>query len=383
MNKRIISVLLLGFLLYLSILTNVYASSGALKKASIKKCPNGKYYGYHSSNNHWHEAQANSKISSGWIAVGSVLPGDPCPNGGNKASNTVVKSNSNKTSNAVSNKTSNVVNNKTSNTTNNKVSNISSNTNSNKNTIVTPIEQTNKNSNSNSIDIDSENNLDINNNEEEREIKSSETGIDEIIINNQSIIIKEDNIEYTTISSKVSIDIKLKDSNATYSIEGKTDNLSIEDNNEIKIIVTAQDESQKIYNLIVKRKKIESEVRLSSLEVNNNLVELSSNMIKVSVNNNENELNIDYKLTNASADLIITKNGKECENGDELSEGINLYTLKIVDEDNNEYSYGLIVERVTESIENDSENDAPPIIPELGFLIGGGVVGYKIGRKKF
>lgn len=64
---------------------STFATTGALKRDSIKKCPDGKHYGYHTSKGkiHWHEAEA-SNASSGWSAIGPVLSGDPCPK---KASN--------------------------------------------------------------------------------------------------------------------------------------------------------------------------------------------------------------------------------------------------------------------------------------------------------
>ena len=71
------------FIVLLLIITiPVNATRGALRKASIKKCSDGRYYGYHSSNGtiHWHLAEAHPEMSSGWAAVGDPLSGDPCPN---------------------------------------------------------------------------------------------------------------------------------------------------------------------------------------------------------------------------------------------------------------------------------------------------------------
>ncbi|MBR0480618.1 hypothetical protein IJJ46_02230 [Candidatus Saccharibacteria bacterium] len=77
------------------------ATSGALKKASIKKCPNGLTYGYHGKNNHWHQAEA-SNTSSGWSAVGSELSGDPCPSGGSSNINSTPKKTTTQTNNSSS-----------------------------------------------------------------------------------------------------------------------------------------------------------------------------------------------------------------------------------------------------------------------------------------
>ena len=73
-NKRIIMILLLTFLVIGNI-TNVNASSGRLRKASIKTC-NGVTYGQHSSDNHWHVASRNSDGS--YSATGNPIYSDPC-----------------------------------------------------------------------------------------------------------------------------------------------------------------------------------------------------------------------------------------------------------------------------------------------------------------
>lgn len=76
MNHRLaIPIAIVGLLLFAP---TVHASSGALRKASIKQCPNGIYYGQHGGDNHWHQAEA-SNTSSGWSAVGEAFYYDPCP----------------------------------------------------------------------------------------------------------------------------------------------------------------------------------------------------------------------------------------------------------------------------------------------------------------
>ncbi len=76
--KKVVKLSILLMILFLFGITNVYASSGALKKDSIIKCPDGLYYGQHGSDNHWHEAERSNTWSS-WTAVGDIIPGDdPC-----------------------------------------------------------------------------------------------------------------------------------------------------------------------------------------------------------------------------------------------------------------------------------------------------------------
>ena len=63
---------------------NVNASSGRLRKDSIKTC-NGVTYGQHSSDNHWHIASENSDGS--YSATGNPIYSDPCNYSDNSSSN--------------------------------------------------------------------------------------------------------------------------------------------------------------------------------------------------------------------------------------------------------------------------------------------------------
>lgn len=75
--KKAISFIIIFSCLFVS---NVNATSGALRKDSIKTCSNGITYGNHSSNDeiHWHEAKKDNDVSSGWIAIGDPIYNDPC-----------------------------------------------------------------------------------------------------------------------------------------------------------------------------------------------------------------------------------------------------------------------------------------------------------------
>ena len=58
----------------------VNATSGALKSNSVKTCPNGKLYGYHGNDKHWHEAEYTPRDKgSNYTAIGDPIYGDPCP----------------------------------------------------------------------------------------------------------------------------------------------------------------------------------------------------------------------------------------------------------------------------------------------------------------
>ena len=74
----------------------VYASSGFLRKNSIKTC-NGVSYGQHSSDNHWHKAVLND--NGGYNAEGDPIYSDPC---GNNQNNNNINNNSGNSANNTS-----------------------------------------------------------------------------------------------------------------------------------------------------------------------------------------------------------------------------------------------------------------------------------------
>lgn len=291
MKRKMISICILLMITMAINITNVYATSGALQKNSIKTCPNGITYGYHSSNGtiHWHQAEAHPEMSSGWAAVGDALSSDPCPN-------------------------------------NNESTNQSNNTSNENNT--------------------SSNNQTNTNTEENK--KSNDTGILKLTLNKDTFYTVEEITEYSSITKKLDIKVETNDEKATYEIEGNIDELSKEKVNEIKIIVTAEDGTQKTYLLNITREIKESYVRIRTLKINGNSIYFDSdNNGEVSITNDEDKLEIEYVLSNTNANLIITKNGVEVENGSQIDIGKNNYLLTIIDEDDNEYSYNLVVERMT------------------------------------
>jgi len=78
MNRRKYIVFIIPIISILVSFLNVNASSGALLKKSIIKCPDGYYYGQHGADKHWHQAERSS-VSSGWTAVGDIITAeDPC-----------------------------------------------------------------------------------------------------------------------------------------------------------------------------------------------------------------------------------------------------------------------------------------------------------------
>lgn len=329
MKRKLISMSLLLTLAFIFNTTDVFATSGALRKNSIKTCPNGITYGLHgdgAGGTHWHQAEQHSQMSSGWAAVGDPLSSDPCPKNDNNT-NQNNNSNSNQTNSNQSNNTS-----KENNTTaNNNQTNTSSN-NENK--------------------------------------KSNDTSISKLTINGKSIYSIDDTMEHTVATSKVDISVETKDKNAKYEIQGNVEELSKEKTNEFKILVIAEDGTQKTYILNITREVKDSYVRITSLNINGSSVYFSlDKKEEVSLSNSEDKLNIEYKLSNTNANLIITANGKEVKNGDNIEVGKTNYLLTIVDEDGNESSYELVVERMTKFDETMSFILGLATLGGIGYLI--------------
>jgi len=86
---------------------DVHATSGALRRRTIKTCPNGVTYGLHgngNNNTHWHEAKTNGES---YYATGEPLSGDPCPESStNKGTAESTKKSSNDTSSSTQSTTS-------------------------------------------------------------------------------------------------------------------------------------------------------------------------------------------------------------------------------------------------------------------------------------
>ena len=80
--------ILLVIILFTSM--NVYASSGALRKSSIKTCPDGITYGSHKGEGtlHYHKATYNGKQ---YYPDGNAIANDPCPKSGNAVKKTTRK----------------------------------------------------------------------------------------------------------------------------------------------------------------------------------------------------------------------------------------------------------------------------------------------------
>lgn len=261
MLKKYIKILL--FIVVFIVCDNVTATSGALKKNSIKTCPNGITYGYHKD--HWHVASSNGK---NYYAKGSAISKDPCPREAEK----VTKS--------------------------------------------------------------------------PEVVKSSDTSIDKIIINDISIEeIKEE--MYTEINQKdIKVTIITHDKNAKTEIYGNQKNLEVNEINEYKIVVTAENNNTKKYVLKIKRNQIQSDVYIKKFTIDGTEETFDNNKnLTLKILNNNYTLNYNYELSDKDAELKIYKNGTLIDSLDNVNIG-DKYTLIIYDKDGNINEYYLNIVKV-------------------------------------
>lgn len=327
-RRSAIAILLFGILLLLP--NDVYATPGFLKKDSIKTCPNGNTYGYHSQDNHWHAA-TRSGSDDRWRASGDPLPGDPCPSSGasgnnNSSSSTSSSSPSGSSSanNSGSSSSSNNSSSPSSPSSSGKPSNSSSSSGSN-----------NTSSNGASSSLNSPNNSSIaeQGTESKEETKSGDTSIKTLKINGHEVPLTSSPLYYALEDESLdSIDIELNDSKATYSISDYNPDFTDEKSaQEIAITVTAEDGTVKIYTLDVVKK-------IPSVGLNV-WVKEDSNQIKLQDSSKEYTLDdvpfwqnkqcFVYELANNTANVEITSNGNVVTDCATLNVGSNHIVFKI------------------------------------------------------
>lgn len=323
MRKSKYIILVLIVFVFSSIEVN--ASSGRLRKNSIKTC-NGVTYGQHSDDNHWHIAKEKD---GNYYATGNPIYSDPCSSSDNSLDN----SSSDESSN-------NVLNNSSSN--DNSLNDGSGNT-------------TNKDEPTTS----------------KQEIhKSSDNTLKAIIIDDYEVAVS-DNIEYSTSKEKVNIEVTTNDNKATYEIKNNSV-LSVGDNR-ITIEVTAEDGNIKIYNININRKIILSSDTGIKVVVDDEEVKFTDYKAKIYVESSVKSINFGYTLSDEKAKAVV----------DELSElksGDNIINIKVTAEDGTKQTYEIDIYKYSKTED--------VIYTILGFSFLGGI-GYgiyyvikKIWRKK-
>lgn len=338
-KRKIFIALLFAFMLLINV-SEVYASSGKLRKASIKTC-NGVTYGQHSSDNHWHVASQNADGS--YSATGDAMYTDPCASNNNNNSN---NNNENK------NEDNKDANNKDE--TNKQPENTTGNTNNNN--------TSNNNNNSNSSD-DDRFSVVVDTWEEP---KSSDNSLKSLTIDGKQVEVSE-KITYSTQKTKIEIIAETNDSKAKYEVQNN-ENLKIGDN-EVIIKVTAEDGSVKNYNIKVNRKLILSSETNITITIDGEEVVFTDKKGTFNVSSSTKTIEIDCKTKDENAKF-------EMEKLESLKTGDNIIKIKVTAEDGTEVEYELNIYKYTKGEETIST------IISLGIFGGIGYGIYYFVKKK-
>lgn len=363
MKKSLYIIILL--LLFLVCSVKVDASSGFLKKASIKTC-NGVMYGQHSSDNHWHVAEEkNGK----YYAAGDPFYTDPCTlsNTPDEDDSSDSEDNNNQENNQEDNQ-----------------QNPGDNSNNNDDLGNTDDDQSNSSDGENKDDIEdrpipdnkhedevedntpsSPGNVDDSSNNEyvppiQEELKSNDNSLKSIIIDGKNVEIK-DNITYSTTNDKVDIKVTTADDKASYEI--KNNSVLNLGNNIITIEVKAEDGTIKIYTVNVNKKTALSSDNSIKIIVNGEYVVFDNfNIATIYVGSFTNNVSIDYELSDDKATVEIPAINN-------LETGDNILEIKVAAEDGSSDTYQLIIHKYTKTSDLLSTIFSIVFVGVLGFGI--------------
>lgn len=171
-------------------------------------------------------------------------------------------------------------------------------------------------------------------------VLDSNKNIKSISIDNTNIEVK-DTMEYNTYSKVNNIDIELESTKSKYEVSNYS-NISIGDNN-IKIIVTSEDNTSKEYNLNIKYLE---EPNISSISINNDNIDINDYM--------------EYHTTLDSVNINTLSNSKvEYDSDIKLNDGINNVELKLLDNNDNvykTYTLSIVKDSISSSNDDNKEN---------------------------
>lgn len=364
--------------------TNVSATGGALRKATIKTCPNGITYGLHSDGQggtHWHVAITNGQ---NYYPDGSALPEDPCPGvhgnqgtagstsgSSNSTTNNSGKNESNRqssNSNNISNSNSSTNNNTevTENNKNTQSKKESNNSNNKKNAKRSNKANKNRKNNKSSKNNSNKDNSkssntnkkeEVNNNESDSKLlikktKSNDTSIKKLTIDGKLINLSKE-IVYETNKNKVKIKIIANDENAEVTFNNKE--LKIGDNL-FEVVVTAENGEEKKYNFNIKRNKIIKKAKFKEFIFNGKKLTFNNNEEKIIIYNNNQKVNYSYKLNDTNNKVAIYQNNKKVDEIISINNN-DIIKLLLINENGESNEYTIMVEKL------------PKIVEKLGYII--------------
>ncbi len=208
-------------------------------------------------------------------------------------------------------------------------------------------------------------------------VKSSDTSLKKVSIDEEDIAIAN-NMVYSTTKESVTIRVIANDSKATLDYQ-KNPNLTIGEN-VVSIKVTAENGSVKNYKLSITREKILSANKNIKIFVMGQ--EVIFNLFKsdvINIASDQEKLDITYELEDSNAHVEIIGN-------ENLQVGHNEIIVRVIAENGEEQDYTLIVEKEETKAEiKEDEKSELGIFAALGssaLLGGAGYLIYKGIKKK-
>ena len=281
---------IVSIFVFLLLITNVYATGGGLRRATIKTCPNGVTYGMHSDGHggtHWHRAATNG---DNYYAVGDAIYSDPCPgSSGNRGTAENTQGGNNNSGG------------------------------SNNSYIAQPTAPP-------------------------VVVKSDDATIKSITVDGTSIEVN-DVMTFETEEDTISISVSTNHSKATSKINGDTEKLTSKEENKFEIVITAEAGNTKTYILNVTRKPKTSNTKLS-LKINGLSATFDQdNNCETTELFSTKKVKFTYELSNETSSLKIYKDNKEIKDEDEIVLGENNYKFIITDENGDFVEYNLKIDK--------------------------------------
>lgn len=205
-------------------------------------------------------------------------------------------------------------------------------------------ESNNNDSNNTSSNNKSDNNNLVNNNQSEvkQVVKSDDTSLKYVKINNKPIVISE-TMTYETTGKNIDLDIKANDNKAT--VEFNIPELNTGEN-EVIIKVTAEAGNIKEYKLIITKNEVISNVVIKEFILGASKVDFKNNKATINKLANESSFKYSYKLSSISAKLLLYLNNKEVTKLDNIKDK-DIIKLVVVDKDDNKNTYEIEVKEMS------------------------------------
>lgn len=203
-------------------------------------------------------------------------------------------------------------------------------------------ESNNNDSNNNTLSNNESDIVNNNQSEVKQVVKSDDTSLKYVKINNKPIVILE-TMTYETTGKNIDLDIKANDNKAT--VEFNIPELNTGEN-EVIIKVTAEAGNIKEYKIIITKNEVISNVVIKEFILGASKVDFKNNKATINKLTNESSFKYSYKLSSISAKLLLYLNDKEVTKLDNIKDK-DIIKLVVVDKDDNKKTYEIEVKEMS------------------------------------